>query len=144
MSLNKVQLIGYTAKPADIRVVGESKVASFSLATTEKYRGKDGNTVENTEWHNVVIWGKLAEVAEKYIQKGTLLYVEGKLKTEKYTDKDGIERFTTKVRADSLQLLGGKPDTQSQPAQSQPASENRYGSTPMSTVDDMPDDDLPF
>lgn len=144
MSLNKVQLIGYTAKPADVRVVGESKVASFSLATTEKYRGKDGNIVENTEWHNVVIWGKPAEVAEKYIQKGTLLYVEGKLKTEKYTDKDGIERFTTKVRANSLQLLGGKPDTQSQPAQAQPANENRYGSTPMPTVDDMPDDDLPF
>lgn len=141
MSLNKILLIGHVGKPVEVRTVGDSKVASFTLATTEKYRDRNGEVKENTEWHNIVIWGKLADVAEKYVQKGTQLYVEGKLKTEKYTANDGTDRYTTKVYALSMQLLGGKPDGQQNQA---PQQRPQYQTTPI--VDDLPPDDtaLPF
>lgn len=121
MSLNKVMLIGRAGKDAEVRTTSDSKVALFTLATTEKYRDRNGEVKENTEWHNIVIWGKLADVAEKYVTKGTQLYIEGKLKTEKYTANDGTDRYTTKVYALSMQLLGGKPDGQ----QNQPAPQPR-------------------
>ena len=138
MSLNRVMLIGRCGTDANVRTVGDQKVATFNLATSEKYKGKDGNMVESTEWHNITIWGKLAEVAEKYVTKGTQLYVEGKIKTEKYTDKEGNERFATRILASSFQLLGGKPDGAA-PAQVRPQS------TPLinGVVEPM-DDDLPF
>jgi len=141
MSLNKILLIGHVGKPVEVRTVGDSKVASFTLATTEKYRDRNGEVKENTEWHNIVIWGKLADVAEKYVQKGTQLYIEGKLKTEKYTANDGTDRYTTKVYALSMQLLGGKPDGQQNQA---PQQRPQYQTTPI--VDDLPPDDtgLPF
>lgn len=145
MSLNKVMLIGRCGKDVEVRTVGDNKVASFTLATTEKYKDRNGQLQENTEWHNIVIWGKLAEVAEKYVQKGTQLFIEGKIKTEKYSGNDGVEKYTTKVYASSMQLLGGKQDGQSAPA-SAPASQQRpqYATTPI--VDDLPPDDtgLPF
>lgn len=114
-------LIGRAGKDAEVRTTSDSKVALFTLATTEKYRDRNGEVKENTEWHNIVIWGKLADVAEKYVTKGTQLYIEGKLKTEKYTANDGTDRYTTKVYALSMQLLGGKPDGQ----QNQPAPQPR-------------------
>ena len=86
MSLNKILLIGNAGRTPDIRAVGDTKVASFTLATTERYKGKDGNVREETEWHNIAVWGKLADVVETYVDKGTQLYVEGRIKTEKYTD----------------------------------------------------------
>lgn len=139
MSLNKILLIGNCGQAPQIRTVGENKVANFTLATTEKYKDR-----EETEWHNVAVWGRLAEVVEKYVDKGTQLYVEGRIKTEKYT-KDGQDKFITRIMASSLQLLGRKPDGQSAPA-STPAPQQRqqYKTTPI--VDDLPDDDsgLPF
>jgi single-strand DNA-binding protein len=139
MSLNKILLIGNCGQVPQIRTVGENKVANFTLATTEKYKDR-----EETEWHNVAVWGRLAEVVEKYVDKGTQLYVEGRIKTEKYT-KDGQDKFITRIMASSLQLLGRKPDGQSAPA-SAPAPQQRpqYKTTPI--VDDLPDDDsgLPF
>ena len=138
MSLNKILLIGHVGKPVEVRTVGDSKVASFTLATTEKYRDRNGEVKENTEWHNIVIWGKLADVAEKYVQKGTQLYIEGKLKTEKYTANDGTDRYTTKVYALSMQLLGGKPDGQQNQAP-------QYQTTPIvDGIVEPQDDDLPF
>lgn len=143
MSLNKVMLIGRCGKDAEVRTVGDNKVASFTLATTEKYKDRNGQLQENTEWHNIVIWGKLAEVAERYVQKGTQLFIEGKIKTEKYSGNDGVEKYTTKVYASSMQLLGGKQDGQSAPA-SAPQQRPQYATTPI--VDDLPPDDtgLPF
>jgi len=142
MSLNKILLIGHVGKPVEVRTVGDSKVASFTLATTEKYRDRNGEVKENTEWHNIVIWGKLADVAEKYVQKGTQLYIEGKLKTEKYTANDGTDRYTTKVYALSMQLLGGKPDGQQNQA---PQQRPQYQTTPLVDGVVEPDDlDLPF
>jgi single-strand DNA-binding protein len=138
-------IIGNVGQDPQIRTVGENKVANFTLATTEKYKGKDGNMVAETEWHNVAVWGKLAEVVEKYVAKGTQVYVEGKVKSERYTDKEGNDRVMVRVIASSLQLLGSKSDTQSASAAPQtPAPQQKFKTTPLPTVDEAPDDDLPF
>lgn len=142
MSLNKILLIGNAGRTPDIRAVGDTKVASFTLATTERYKGKDGNVREETEWHNIAVWGKLADVVEKYVDKGTQLYVEGRIKTEKYTDAQGVEKYAVKVIASSLQLLGKKEGGSAPAAQLQQSS--GYQSTPMPPAGDPQDDDLPF
>lgn len=140
MSLNKILLIGNAGRTPDIRAVGDTKVASFTLATTERYRGKDGNVREETEWHNIAVWGKLADVVEKFVDKGTQLYVEGRIKTEKYTDAQGVEKYAVKVIASSLQLLG-KKEGGSAPA----AQQTTQRTTPIVDGVVEPDDsDLPF
>ena len=118
MALNKVMLIGNVGYDPDIRYLdsnpqgpqGNAKVASFRLATTERYRDRNGETRENTEWHNIVAWRSNADVIEKFVKKGSQLYVEGKLRTRKWTDRDGKERYTTEIQVDNLQLLGRRPD----------------------------------
>ena len=140
MSLNKVMLIGRVGQDPQVRQVGDNKVASFTLATSEKYRDRNGEVKEQTEWHNIVIWGKMAETAEKYVTKGLQLYVEGKIKTEKYAAKDGTEKFITRIMANSIQLLGGKKEN----AEQQRFDPHAAHTTPI--VDDLPegDDGLPF
>lgn len=142
MSLNKILLIGNAGRTPDIRAVGDTKVASFTLATTERYKGKDGNVREETEWHNIAVWGKLADVVEKYVDKGTQLYVEGRIKTEKYADAQGVEKYAVKVIASSLQLLG-KKEGGSAPA-AQPKQGQRWQSTPIPPAGEPEDDDMPF
>ncbi|MBO4230872.1 MAG: single-stranded DNA-binding protein [Bacteroidales bacterium] len=117
MSLNKVMLIGNVGKDPEIRYLdgnnpnqGATKVAQFTLATTERYRDRNGELRENTEWHNIVAWRNSADVAEKFIRRGTQLYVEGKLRTRSWTDQSGNKRFTTEVAVDNLQLLGKRTD----------------------------------
>ncbi len=117
MSLNKVMLIGNVGKDPEVRYLdgnnpnsGSTKVATFTLATTERYRDRNGELRENTEWHNIVAWRNSADVAEKYIRKGTQLYIEGKLRTRSWTDQTGNKRYTTEVTVDNLQLLGRKSD----------------------------------
>lgn len=115
MSVNKVILIGNVGKDPDIRTLdGGNKVANFPLATSERgYKLANGTEVpERTEWHNLVIWKGLAEVAEKYVKKGDKLYIEGKIRTRSYDDKGGVKRYTTEIYVDSLELLGGKPSEQ--------------------------------
>ena len=120
-------------------MAGDKKVATINLATSEKYKGRDGNLVESTEWHSVVLWDKLAEVAEKYVTKGAQLYIEGKIKTEKYTDKDGHDKFVTRIKADSMQMIGGTKQDNA------PASAYSAKSSPLPTYDNAnPTDDLPF
>ena len=118
MSLNKVMLIGNVGKDPEVRYLdgnnnpnsGNAKVATFPLATTERYRDRNGELRENTEWHNIVAWRNSADVAEKYVRKGTQLYIEGKLRTRSWTDQTGNKRYTTEVTVDNLQLLGRKSD----------------------------------
>ncbi len=108
--INKVILVGHLGKDPEIRhLEGNVTVASFPLATSEMYN-KDGRRVEQTEWHNIVMWRGLAEVAAKYLFKGKLVYVEGKLRTRTYEDKGGIRRYTTEVVAENFTLLGRKSD----------------------------------
>jgi single-strand DNA-binding protein len=87
-------------------------VASFRLATTERYRDRNGETHENTEWHSIVAWRSSADYVEKYVHKGSQLYIEGKLRTRQWTDQSGNKRFTTEIQADNMQLLGKRPDGQ--------------------------------
>lgn len=116
MSLNKVMLIGNVGRDPNVRYLdgnagGQgSKVATFTLATTERYRDRSGETRENTEWHNIVAWRNSADLAEKFIHKGTQIYVEGRLRTRSYTDQAGVQKYTTEVVADNIQLLGRRQD----------------------------------
>ena len=118
MSLNKVMLIGNVGKDPEVRYLesnpqnpsANAKVASFPLATSERYRDRNGEVRENTEWHNLVLWRNNADVAEKYIHKGSQIFVEGRLRTRQWTDQTGNKRYTTEVVVDTLQLLGKRPD----------------------------------
>ena len=142
MSINKCILVGRVGGDVNVRTVGDQKVASFNLATSERFKGKDGNMVEQTEWHSITIWGRLAEVAEKYVTKGTQLYLEGKIKTEKYTDNEGHDKYVTRIIANTMQLLGGKPE--GQPAQQSQPVQQKPKTTPMPYPVDTDDSDLPF
>ncbi len=122
MALNKVMLIGNVGNDPEIRYLdsnpqspqGNAKVASFRLATTERYRDRNGETHENTEWHNIVAWRSSADYVEKFVHKGSQLFIEGKLRTRQWTDQSGNKRFTTEIQADNMQLLGKRPDAQQQ------------------------------
>lgn len=163
MSLNKVMLIGNVGKDPEIRYLdaqNSSKVASFTLATTERYKDRTGETRENTEWHNIVAWRSTADVVEKYVRKGTQLYIEGRIRTRSWDDQNGNKRYTTEITADNLQLLGRKADNPAgqggygAPAQSYQQPQQQYPqpqyhapaqpATPAAPVADLADDDLPF
>ena len=132
MALNKVMLIGNVGNDPEIRYLdsnpqspqGNAKVASFRLATTERYRDRNGETRENTEWHSIVAWRSNADLVEKFVHKGSQIYIEGKLRTRQWTDQTGNKRFTTEVQADNIQLLGKRPDA---PQGGQPASNGYQG-----------------
>ena len=132
MALNKVMLIGNVGNDPEIRYLdsnpqspqGNAKVASFRLATTERYRDRNGETRENTEWHSIVAWRSNADLVEKFVHKGSQIYIEGKLRTRQWTDQTGNKRFTTEVQADNIQLLGKRTDA---PQPGQPASGGYQG-----------------
>ncbi|MBQ0005868.1 MAG: single-stranded DNA-binding protein [Alistipes sp.] len=130
MALNKVMLIGNAGKNPEVRHLESGVVkANFTLATSERYRDRNtGETKEQTEWHNIVCWRTLAEVAEKYVKKGTQLYVEGKITSRQYTDQTGASRTITEIVADNFQLLGRRTDNDEAP---QPAP-NAYQPQPRS------------
>lgn len=109
-SVNKVILVGHLGKDPELRYLeGNVSVASFPLATSETFN-KDGKKVEQTEWHNIVMWRGLADVAAKYLTKGRLVYIEGKLRTRSYEDKEGVRRYTTEIVAESFNILGRRSD----------------------------------
>ena len=138
MSLNKVMLIGNVGKDPDVRYLesnpsnpgANAKVASFPLATSERYRDRNGELRENTEWHNIVVWRGNADVVEKYVRKGTQLYVEGRLRTRQWTDQTGNKRYTTEVVVDTLQLLGKRPDGQPEGTAAQGGYQGGYAQQP--------------
>ncbi len=124
MSVNKVILVGNVGKDPEIRYFENDRaVANFTVATTERgFTSSSGQQVpERTEWHNVVIWGGLAKVAESYVRKGTQLYLEGKLRSRSWDDKEGVKRYTTEVYVETLQLLGRKSDN--------PGNQSNQGNT---------------
>ena len=146
--LNQAQIIGHLGKDPEVRYLpsGEA-VANFSIATTEKWKDKNtGEPREETEWHRISVFGRLAEIVGEYLKKGSLVFVQGKLKTRKYTDGQGIERYSTEIRAEAMKMLGGRDSNQgSAPAQRQaPAANPRPApARAPSGFDDM-DDDIPF
>jgi single-strand DNA-binding protein len=113
--INKVILVGHLGKDPEVRYLeGGVSVTSFPLATSETFN-KDGRKVEQTEWHNIVMWRGLADVAAKFLQKGKLVYIEGKLRTRSFEDKEGIKKYTTEVVAENFTLLGRKSDFEAEP-----------------------------
>jgi single-strand DNA-binding protein len=104
-SLNRIQLIGNIGQDPEVRQAGQSSVVTFSVATTDRWTDKGGQKQEKTEWHRVEAWGRTAEAIAEFTRKGSQIFVEGSLTTEKYTDKDGIERYSTKVKAANVQFL---------------------------------------
>ncbi|TBR75406.1 MAG: single-stranded DNA-binding protein [Burkholderiaceae bacterium] len=159
-SVNKVIIVGNLGRDPEVRTFPSGdRVANVAIATTDKWKDKQsGEMREATEWHRVVFNGRLAEIVEQYLRKGSQVYVEGSLRTRKWTDKDGIEKYSTEIRADQLQMLGGRQsgsDSQGgggnvgrapaqaaaprSPASSRPAS----APAPAGGFDDM-DDDIPF
>ena len=111
MSVNKVILIGNVGKDPEVRYLDNNlPICKLSLATSEVYKNKAGEKVTTTEWHNVILWRGLAEVAEKYVKKGSQVYIEGRIRTRSYDDKDKVKRYTTEIVADVMQLLGKRTD----------------------------------
>ena len=136
--VNKVILIGNLGKDPETQTFENGlKRVSFSLATTESFKTKDGN--QHTEWHNVVVWQKTAEIAEKYLKKGNQIYLEGRIRTRQWEDKEGNKRYTTEIIGDNFMMLGGpKPAPGTNPV---PAHEEDGSYTPDLTPQE---DDLPF
>lgn len=158
--VNKVILIGTLGKDPEVRYAQSgSALASVSVATNESWKDKNGEKQERTEWHRVKFFGRLAEIAGEYLKKGSQVYIEGSLRTEKYTDKAGVEKYSTDIIANEMQMLGGRPDASRSDAgggerterAARPAGGGAYGGSeraarpaapPMN--DDFPDDDIPF
>lgn len=147
VGINKVILAGNLGKDPEVRhLEGGAVVANFPLATTESYKDKNGNKVEQTEWHNIVLWRAQAEYAEKYLKKGNTILVEGKLKTRTWEDKDKNKRYTTEVYGDSITILIGnrREDTytsQGNVSGSGNTSESSGSNAPSAATES---DDLPF
>lgn len=132
MSLNKVQLIGFLGKDPELKQTQTGmSVANFSVATTERFTGKDGQNQERTEWHRIVAWNKTAENCAQYLKKGSQVYIEGKNSTRKWTDKNGVERYTTEVVAFIVQFLDRKEKSEGTRAE-------EFNPPPVG------DDDVPF
>ena len=138
--VNKVILVGNLGKDPEIRHLDNGvAVANFSLATTESYTNKQGERVNQTEWHNVVLWRGLADIAEKYLKKGNSVYIEGKIVTRKWEDKDSNTRYSTDIVADKMTMLGSKQESSStvQPKITEPINS-------LDSSDESNNDDLPF
>lgn len=142
--LNKVILIGRLGQEPTIRYMpnGEA-VCNFSVATSEKYTDKNGQRQEATEWHNVTMYRKLAEIAGKYLTKGSQVYLEGRIQSRKYQGKDGIERTAYEIIVNEMKMLGGGNDSGQQSNQTPSQPRRQAPATPVAPVEDV-DDDIPF
>lgn len=141
MSINKVILVGNVGKDPEVRYLENGvAVCSFPFATSESYKNKNGEKVKTTEWHNIVLWRSLAEIAEKYVKKGSQLYIEGKIRSRSWDDKEGNKRYITEIIGNNMQMLGKKSDY---------VEDTQDSTTPSENFDDANDnpeetDDLPF
>jgi single-strand DNA-binding protein len=154
-SVNKVILVGNLGRDPEVRYTPDgAAIANVSIATTSKYKNKAGEMVEETEWHRVTFFGRLAEIVGEYLKKGRSIYVEGRLKTRKYTDKDGVEKYATDIIASEMQMLGsregmgapgGADDEGFSGATSRPASRpaGKPAGKPAPSMADL-DEDIPF
>lgn len=137
-SVNKAIIVGNLGADPEMRFLpsGEA-VANLSIATTDSWKDKDGNKKEATEWHKVSFFGKIAEVCGQYLKKGSQVYIEGSIRTRKWRDKEGQDRYTTEIRGERMQMLGKSEGAGSKPASAQPDK-------PASGFDDFDDDSAPF
>lgn len=149
-ALNKVLLMGNLGRDPELRyTTGGTAVANFSIATNESWKDKNGQQQEKTEWHRIVVWGKLAELCGQYLKKGRQAFIEGRLQTREWTDKKGEKQYSTEIVANNVTFIGPKPEGAGAPAASatehQPQQPSNYGPPPS---DDPPpgggSDDIPF
>lgn len=139
-AVNKAILIGNLGADPELRyTTGGTAVASFNIATTERFKDRNGEQQERTEWHSIVCWGKMGELANEYLRKGRSVYIEGRIQTRNYEDKDGIKRYKTEIVAQQMQFLGGRGQ---EGQQAGPAGES--SSAPAEPEIPADDDDLPF
>lgn len=139
--MNKALLLGRLGKDPETKDINGNQVTKFSLATTEKTKDKSGELKELTEWHNIVIWGKLADVAQKYLTKGSQVLVEGKISYKSWEDKDGNKKYMTEINCTNFQMLGGKQETETKPERKTAADNIAKGVE----NEEVPfNDDLPF
>jgi single-strand DNA-binding protein len=150
-SLNKVMLIGRLGQDPEVRYTqSNTAVATLSVATSERYKDGNGEQQERTEWHRVVAWGRLAEICQQYLNKGSLIYVEGPIQTRQWEDNQGQKRYTTEIKALQMTMLdsrGGGQQSQGAPAMQQNAPQQNQQMSSATTIDssfDNMDDDLPF
>jgi single-strand DNA-binding protein len=156
-SVNKVILIGNLGSDPEVRYLeGGSTVARFNIATSESYTNKSGERVEQTEWHRIELWDRLAQIAEKYLRKGNSVYIEGRIRSENWTDKDGQQRTGITIRANTMTLLGGSnssggnegggytPASESAPSRPAASSPRPNDPVPPAMASGGEDDDLPF
>lgn len=151
-SVNKVILVGNLGRDPEVRYMPNGDaVCNFSIATTDSWKDKNGEKQERTEWHNIVMYRRLAEIAGEYLKKGAPVYLEGKLQTRKWQDKDGNDRYTTEIIADQMQMLGSRGDgggqsggghVQSQ--RQQAPAQRQTAPAPSGGNGNVPDDDIPF
>lgn len=143
--LNKAMIIGHVGQDPDVSYTGNgSTLAKFSVATDEGYKDRSGQKIERTEWHRIAAFGKLAEIVGEYVRKGQMVYIEGKIRTNKWQDKQGQDRYTTEIIADQMQMLGGR-DAPQERAQERPSkqAENRASAAAYADLSGA-DDDIPF
>ncbi len=137
--VNKVILIGNLGKDPEVRALESgAKVANFPLATTESYKNKNGERVDTTEWHNIVLWRGLAEVAENYLKKGNQVFIEGKIRTRSWEDKEGNKRYTTEILADNMTMLGSRKDADYSDSPATAEKSKADVAEPESQEDDLP------
>jgi single-strand DNA-binding protein len=145
-SVNKVILIGNLGKDPETRYLPSGDaVCNFSIATTEKFKDKGGTQQEHVEWHRLSFFGRQAEIAGEYLRKGSPVYIEGRIRTRKWQDKEGNDKYSTEIIGDRLQLLGSKPDGAAEPRESaRPATTERPAQRKSAGGFDEMDDDIPF
>jgi len=140
--VNKVILIGNLGKDPEVRYLDNgTAVANFPIATTETYKNKQGEKVSQTEWHNIVLWRGLAEVAEQWLKKGSSVYIEGKIRNRKWEDKEGNTRYNIEILADNMTMLGGKPNPE---VLADAKSSDKSLEAGSAANSERKDDDLPF
>jgi len=143
--VNKVIILGNLGIDPEVRTLESgAKLARLRIATSESYTNREGQRVEQTEWHNVVVWRQLADVAERYLSKGRQVYIEGKLQTRSWKDADGNDRYTTEIVGDKLQLIGGRPDSADTSSPRPSTQETVASTTSDQGTGDSESDDLPF
>ena len=144
MSVNKVIVLGNLGNVPEVKYLeGGLVIANFSIATSEKYKNKSGEVVESLEWHRLVAYNNIAKIVEKYLVKGSQVYIEGRLKTRAWDDDKNIKRYTTEIIVENLQMLGGKKETQ-QTSTPGATSATPKPEEPRPEVNNEPQDDLPF
>jgi single-strand DNA-binding protein len=142
--INKVILVGNLGKDPETRTLESGrKVSSFSLATTETYKDKNGERVDQTEWHNIVFWGPIADVIEKYLKKGSQIYVEGKIRSRSYEDKEGVKKYITEILGEKMTMLGA-PKSSDSTSSSTSSSNGKTTAQPVGQTFAADEDDLPF